>query len=140
MVSSPLWSLLALVCALLLVFSPVVSADAQHGVSDGKGWRNTTSGWIDGCGLRRYTATDWKASSINTWLESELKKFNAHARDDEEFARDYLIPIYASKAASQLTACYVDRHCDVSHIPYPRYTTALTGLDHRQLRRSQSEL
>ena len=47
------------------------------------GWRNATSGWIDGCDLRRYTATDWKSNGINNWISSELKKFNAHARDDE---------------------------------------------------------
>ena len=102
-----------------------------------KGWRNATSGWIDGCDLRRYTATDWKSSGINNWISSELKKFNAHARDDEEFARDYLIPIYASKAASsQLTACYVDRQCSVSlssiltchstHLPKTRSSAAVT--------------
>jgi len=115
MVSFPPWLFLALV-TLFLVFSPVVLADAQHGISDNRGWRNATSGWIDGCDLRRYTATDWTSSGINKWITGELNKFNAHAREDEEFARDYLIPIYASKAASQLTACYVDRQCDVSNI------------------------
>ena len=116
MVSSPLPFVLALVGTLLLVFSRVVLADAQHGISDGKGWNNHTTGWIDGCGLRRYTPSDWRASGVNTWISGELFKFNAHATDNEEFARDYLIPIYAPKAASQLTACYVDRQCDVSNI------------------------
>jgi len=114
MVSFPPWLFLALV-TLFLVCSPVL-ADAQHGVSDGRGWRNATSGWFDGCGLRRYMPSDWRASNINTWIASELDKFNAHATDKEEFARDYLIPIYASKATSQLTACYVDRQCNVSNI------------------------
>jgi len=117
MVSSPVLSPVAVLGALqVLLASSVVSAASLHGISDGKGWTNNTLGWIDGCGLRRYTAADWRASGINAWLSGELTRFNAHARDDEEFARDYLIPIYASKAASQLTACYVDRHCDVSHI------------------------
>jgi hypothetical protein len=113
MVSFPLSSVLMFLATLLVLFS-LVSADAQHGISDGKGWSNHTTGWIDGCGLRRYTAADWKASGINTWITGELQKFNAHARDDEEFAKDYLIPIYASKATTQLTACYVDRQCSVS--------------------------
>jgi len=49
MVSSPIFFVLAIVGALQVLFcGSLVSADAQHGVPDGKAWRNDTSGWIDG--------------------------------------------------------------------------------------------
>jgi len=91
--------------------------------SDGKGWERGNS-TLDGCGLRRYTKSDRDASGLYGWLRNELKEYNKHAKDEWEFIQHYLIPKYAPTITPQMTACYVDRDCDVS--PFPQTTCLLS--------------